>query len=102
VLYYHQYDLALALVELFPEIGLKKSMFPNKTSPNCMLSCSHILSFNSTLIIDTAWHAPGARRKFFESYAKRKGFDPLIPENWYNQAHIRLLGQVFSMEDKET
>jgi len=39
------------------------------------------------------WHEPDTRRKFFENYAKQKGFNPLIPENWYNQAHIRLLGQ---------
>jgi hypothetical protein len=50
------------------------------------------------LIIDTVWHEPDARRKFFESYAKQKGFDPLIPENWYKQSRNLFLGQVFFLE----
>lgn len=25
------------------------------------------------------------RKKFFENFAKKKGFDPLEPENWYSQ-----------------
>eukprot|EP00026_Physarum_polycephalum_P002644 Phypoly_transcript_02652.p1 GENE.Phypoly_transcript_02652~~Phypoly_transcript_02652.p1 ORF type:complete len:698 (+),score=61.56 Phypoly_transcript_02652:137-2095(+) len=28
---------------------------------------------------------PKSRREFFVNYAKRKGFDPLYPENWYTQ-----------------
>jgi hypothetical protein len=36
VLHYHQYDLVQALVELFPEIGLEKSMFPSKANLNGM------------------------------------------------------------------
>lgn len=29
------------------------------------------------------WNSIETRRKFFIDYAKEKGFDPLIPENWY-------------------
>lgn len=25
------------------------------------------------------------RRKFFENYARKKGFDPLVAENWYSE-----------------
>jgi hypothetical protein len=30
------------------------------------------------------WFYPEDRRNFFENYAKSKGFDPLVPDNWYN------------------
>jgi hypothetical protein len=31
------------------------------------------------------WDNVENRRKFFEKYAKDRGFDPLNPENWYLQ-----------------
>jgi hypothetical protein len=36
------------------------------------------------------WDKNENKRKLFEDYAASKGFDPLVPENWYNQdqAHI--------------
>ena len=27
--------------------------------------------------------APKERRRFFDSFASRRGFDPLVPQNWY-------------------
>jgi hypothetical protein len=30
------------------------------------------------------WQNKENRRKFLDQYAKEKGFDPLLPENWYN------------------
>lgn len=29
------------------------------------------------------WANKENRRLFFEKYAKDKGFDPLVPQNWY-------------------
>jgi len=29
------------------------------------------------------WQDPEKCRAFFDHFAKRKGFDPLQPENWY-------------------
>ena len=31
------------------------------------------------------FHDSNARRTFFVKYAKKKGFDPLVPDNWYHQ-----------------
>eukprot|EP00026_Physarum_polycephalum_P000178 Phypoly_transcript_00178.p1 GENE.Phypoly_transcript_00178~~Phypoly_transcript_00178.p1 ORF type:complete len:1068 (-),score=137.60 Phypoly_transcript_00178:3031-5769(-) len=60
VLFYHNDDLATALLELFPEIGLEhEKLWPS--------------SWNS-------------RRNYFIEYAKRKNFDPFDPKNWYSQS----------------
>eukprot|EP00026_Physarum_polycephalum_P003286 Phypoly_transcript_03296.p1 GENE.Phypoly_transcript_03296~~Phypoly_transcript_03296.p1 ORF type:complete len:460 (+),score=53.46 Phypoly_transcript_03296:645-2024(+) len=29
------------------------------------------------------WNTSKNRRAFFDAYARKKGFDPLVPENWY-------------------
>jgi hypothetical protein len=41
-------------------------------------------------IASNLWVEVEKRRKFFENYAKRKGFDPLIPENWYVQSRKKI------------
>ncbi len=33
------------------------------------------------------WSSAIDRRKFFEDYAKKRGFDPLTPENWYIESY---------------
>lgn len=30
------------------------------------------------------------RRAYFDDYAKRHGFDPLIPENWYSLGSLNV------------
>jgi hypothetical protein len=34
---------------------------------------------------------PKKRRKVFETYAQRNGFDPLDPNSWYTQSRKRIL-----------
>jgi hypothetical protein len=43
------------------------------------------------------WHEVKNRRKFFDSFAREQGFDPLIAENWYSAdtAAIRRLKVIF-------
>lgn len=36
-------------------------------------------------------YAVSSRRKFFEDFAKEKGFDPLVANNWYLQAQDQIL-----------
>eukprot|EP00026_Physarum_polycephalum_P000822 Phypoly_transcript_00823.p1 GENE.Phypoly_transcript_00823~~Phypoly_transcript_00823.p1 ORF type:complete len:527 (-),score=83.80 Phypoly_transcript_00823:937-2517(-) len=69
VMFYHGNNVAQALIDLFPEIGLRKSLFHSQYVK----------------------HAVGTLRKFFEQYARDNGFDPLVPENWYQQATSRIL-----------
>jgi hypothetical protein len=80
-MYYCKGNLARALVEMFPNIGLvpKKlvhlaSALPSTPHPFC---CIYLLAGNY-------WDDPKRRRKFFIEFAKEKGFNPLVAENWYS------------------
>lgn len=35
------------------------------------------------IIIGTYWKDRNNKRKFFEKFATREGFDPLVASNWY-------------------
>eukprot|EP00026_Physarum_polycephalum_P001329 Phypoly_transcript_01330.p1 GENE.Phypoly_transcript_01330~~Phypoly_transcript_01330.p1 ORF type:complete len:878 (+),score=128.72 Phypoly_transcript_01330:456-3089(+) len=63
VIQYHNNNMAKALIDLFPNIGLEERRFQSQ-------------SF---------YHEAKMRRSFFEKYAKAHGFDPLSPDNWYAQ-----------------
>eukprot|EP00026_Physarum_polycephalum_P001627 Phypoly_transcript_01629.p1 GENE.Phypoly_transcript_01629~~Phypoly_transcript_01629.p1 ORF type:complete len:1030 (-),score=139.53 Phypoly_transcript_01629:75-3164(-) len=63
VVSFHRDSVAQALEDLFPEIGFEKNQFASR----------HL------------WNDSSLRRKVFEDYAREHGFDPLVPENWYNQ-----------------
>eukprot|EP00026_Physarum_polycephalum_P010399 Phypoly_transcript_10562.p1 GENE.Phypoly_transcript_10562~~Phypoly_transcript_10562.p1 ORF type:complete len:418 (+),score=65.52 Phypoly_transcript_10562:189-1256(+) len=65
VLYYHSNSVTQALLDLFPNIGLVKSMFP---------------------VRQNFWYNIENRRKFFEDFAREGGFDPLVPDHWYANA----------------
>jgi len=51
---------------LFPEVSFKKSK------------------------LKTSFSVPTNRRRFFEAYAKGKGFDPLNPANWYKHSQKQI------------
>ena len=42
-----------------------------------------------------------ARRDFFVNYAKRKGFDPLVPDNWYRQVRKDVAAEQVSIKAKQ-
>eukprot|EP00026_Physarum_polycephalum_P003756 Phypoly_transcript_03770.p1 GENE.Phypoly_transcript_03770~~Phypoly_transcript_03770.p1 ORF type:complete len:759 (+),score=109.95 Phypoly_transcript_03770:66-2279(+) len=63
VLRYHNNNYIRALVSLFPEVEFEKTQF----------SSPLVLYYND----------PTHRREFFEKVAKERGFDPLVPDNWY-------------------
>jgi hypothetical protein len=113
ILFYHQHSLVQALLVLFPEIGLQISMFPYKTRMLSFLTSLFLATFQylisyslnvsehgpfSLIKYWTGWNVPVERRKFFESYAKQNGFDPLIPENWYNVSKYKLIMNVFTVK----
>eukprot|EP00026_Physarum_polycephalum_P001298 Phypoly_transcript_01299.p1 GENE.Phypoly_transcript_01299~~Phypoly_transcript_01299.p1 ORF type:complete len:1145 (+),score=200.33 Phypoly_transcript_01299:2-3436(+) len=68
VVRYHK-NLAQALVDLFPEIGLEKKRFGEQY----------------------LWNSPSKQRKFFENFAKVNGFDPYRAENWYSAQKDKIL-----------
>lgn len=67
-----------AIIDLFPEIGLDPSKFTT-------LPCKFGVLFVAVAycIVDNYWFEMANRRKFLVDFAKHKGFDPLVPENWY-------------------
>jgi hypothetical protein len=85
VLKYHNYSISRALIELFPNIGLKKEKFHSK--PNHFSFLYYFINFY------IAWN-PQNSRQFFEKYAKDHGFDPLIPKNWYSVSYRSILSKV--------
>jgi hypothetical protein len=40
------------------------------------------------------WTVSLNRREFFENFSREKGFDPLIPENWYNKQILKQLLEI--------
>eukprot|EP00026_Physarum_polycephalum_P002429 Phypoly_transcript_02435.p1 GENE.Phypoly_transcript_02435~~Phypoly_transcript_02435.p1 ORF type:complete len:884 (+),score=75.70 Phypoly_transcript_02435:120-2771(+) len=62
ILTYYKNSLSTALIELFPNIGLEKTKFKYKQN---------------------MWGDKANRRKFFETFAAERKFDPLSREEWY-------------------
>eukprot|EP00026_Physarum_polycephalum_P005007 Phypoly_transcript_05033.p1 GENE.Phypoly_transcript_05033~~Phypoly_transcript_05033.p1 ORF type:complete len:665 (+),score=73.56 Phypoly_transcript_05033:296-1996(+) len=56
-----------ALKFLFPDVKLSHSEF-----------------------MKASWKEIENRRQFFEKYARERGFDPLVPENWYSQPYDQI------------
>lgn len=80
MIYYHGSNLAQALIDLFPNIGLDKS----KLLAKCMIIIVFIISLIMLCLLDAGvWRDPKNRRAFFINYAEEHKFDPLIPKNWY-------------------
>lgn len=77
VLGYYKNSYVRALVKLFPEIGLRKNKFP-AVSSNCQLLYSI-----TNASAGEYWVKPANRKRFFDSFAQRYDFDPLLPHNWY-------------------
>ena len=46
---------------------------------------------DTNVIAEVLWKESSNRRKFFENYAKDQRFDPLVPQNWYNQSKHSLM-----------
>eukprot|EP00026_Physarum_polycephalum_P008136 Phypoly_transcript_08214.p1 GENE.Phypoly_transcript_08214~~Phypoly_transcript_08214.p1 ORF type:complete len:513 (-),score=83.64 Phypoly_transcript_08214:5-1384(-) len=63
LLFYYSNSVSKALLDLFPDIGLDRARFSPQLPP----------------------YNVGAHKKFFEKYAKERGFDPLVASNWYLQ-----------------
>eukprot|EP00026_Physarum_polycephalum_P001070 Phypoly_transcript_01071.p1 GENE.Phypoly_transcript_01071~~Phypoly_transcript_01071.p1 ORF type:complete len:1197 (-),score=193.28 Phypoly_transcript_01071:69-3659(-) len=61
------YSYVKVIMKLFPDIGLVSNKFQN--------------------IYGGFWHSVKNRKLFFDGFAARNGFDPLIASNWYNIAH---------------
>ena len=99
---HHDNSVAKALLDLFPNIGLDKSLLWTKTVKCMSSSCSLVVTliffvglflFADVYLIThiSVWHEEAFRRKMFESYAKENGFDPLNAEMWHQQEKSKLM-----------
>ena len=87
---------------LFPEIGVDVLQFSRKLpSKYSLVPSLTIFSFLFVCFTDSLlagyWNDSDNQRSFFLSFAKTKGFDPLIPSNWYtiNAEEILQLKVIF-------
>lgn len=48
---------------------------------------------NSHLLLGNFWRDANNRRHFFDQLAKKKGFDPLIPDNWYSLSKATMISE---------
>ena len=39
------------------------------------------------------WEGKDRKKAFLDDYARQKGFDPLIPDNWYNITYADIIAQ---------
>lgn len=53
-----------------------------------MFYTSHIFD-----IIIEKWKEESSRRAFLVNYAIKKGFDPLLADNWYSQKNENILSE---------
>jgi hypothetical protein len=86
LLRYYNGSLIQALTDLYPELLLnQKNIFHSKGS---ILYLTLQLLTLSLLEWEKAQH-----RKFFDAFAKSKGFDPLQTEKWYSisRKHIKAI-----------
>eukprot|EP00026_Physarum_polycephalum_P000948 Phypoly_transcript_00949.p1 GENE.Phypoly_transcript_00949~~Phypoly_transcript_00949.p1 ORF type:complete len:1118 (+),score=84.56 Phypoly_transcript_00949:49-3402(+) len=68
VMAFYSNSISKALIDLFPNIGLDEAQFLLKEM-----------------------HHASNRRRFFENFAKKHGFDPYVAENWYAQSRKKIL-----------
>jgi hypothetical protein len=91
VVAHHNRSVAQALIDLFPNLEIDKTKFEHASNLNSF--SFYLFSFFFSFSLSTCnfehteiWQTAENRRKFFEEYAREKGFDPLIADNWYQQS----------------
>jgi hypothetical protein len=76
---YYDGSIAKALVHLFPEIGVDIEKFPVPR----MNFYSYFITSNIYSNLGEHWNTVQNRKDLFLKFATVHGFDPLVPEKWY-------------------
>lgn len=87
MLFYHRSNYILAVMALFPDIGVDRTKFAHYP---CMFS--NINQLTANYFLAGYWKNPKNVRKFFTDLAEEKKYDPLVAENWYWLTHNTVLG----------
>eukprot|EP00026_Physarum_polycephalum_P003327 Phypoly_transcript_03337.p1 GENE.Phypoly_transcript_03337~~Phypoly_transcript_03337.p1 ORF type:complete len:777 (+),score=98.56 Phypoly_transcript_03337:66-2333(+) len=73
VLTFYNGSIQRALADTYPEIGID--------------------SFHFRIVGRSYWRSSGNRKRFFDSYAKKRNFDPLNANNWYSVSQSTLVAE---------
>jgi hypothetical protein len=71
-----------ALMDLFPELDLQPSEFVKIPSINLISNLK-----------DRYWESKENRVALFQQIALERGFNPLLPENWYHVTYSSLVNR---------
>ena len=84
-------SLIRALQDVYPNIGLEDAKFSHLTSRSPLSSLFPSLSPSLsrslhplTLQTEGYWKSRNKHREFFDKFAAKNAFDPLVADNWYN------------------
>jgi hypothetical protein len=93
ILKYYKGNITKALISIFPDIGLDKSILRSRKLQKTFAELfSSLAGF---------WGNLTRQKKFFENYAKENGFDSQDPQNWYTQAERKIMAtKVFFLKIK--
>jgi hypothetical protein len=58
----------------------------------------HINKLNLFFTSGNYWQDATHRREFFDKLASKKGFDPLIPDNWYSLSKETIINEKVSLK----
>ena len=78
-----------ALIHLFPQIPFDPARFSLLPGMTCSFSFSVSFSFPLFFCVSSHFLLPANhlsrdyKRTFFEKFATKAGFDPLVPQRWY-------------------
>lgn len=81
-MFYHNHNVAKALIEIFPNIDFKRTRF--QSVYQSIYHHSRLTLLFLYVNNPGFWDRPENRRKFFEIYAQEHYFSPTDPENWYS------------------
>ena len=86
ILFQYKWNFIEALKDLLPELCFDDSKFSRSArmitpTPFLLMILSLLINMKSA---GGLWQETNTRRDYFFNFAKSKGFDPLIPINWYS------------------
>lgn len=80
---YYQDNRTAALTQLFPELEFDETKFVNLWS--MPIYYYFVIVIKSLTHYSENYYADAVnRKKIFDKFAKSRGFDPLVAENWYS------------------
>lgn len=87
-------SLAQALTTVYPNIGLQQANFSHAPRKfyyyHYICYCFIAVLRDTNPTIDKYYHDIANQRAFFDDFAAKQGFDPLISHNWYSVSTVEI------------